>query len=112
IVARRDVGLLKLLDGGHQDLGDVASAIGSEVPAGVGLGNHAASAALAARRKSIIFRWSLMPGADSMREHASTPQGRASATARATLEASRPPAMMIRLVQRAARRQSKLWPAP
>src|SRR5262249_5445410 len=112
VLTSLQVRLFQFLDGRHQHFGDVAPAIGTEVPGGIRLLHHAASAALAARRKSIIFRWSLMPGALSMREHASTPQGFASSMARATLPASSPPATIMRLALRPASCQSKVWPAP
>ena len=96
IVARLQIGGLEFFNRRHQDFGDVAPAVGSEVSAGIGLRSHARSAALAASRKSIIFMWSFIPGDDSMREQESTPQGWASEMARATLEASRPPARMMR----------------
>ena len=62
VVARREIGGFEFFDGRHQDFGDVAPAVGSEVSAGIGLGGHAPSAALAACRKSIIFMWSFFPG--------------------------------------------------
>ena len=67
-------------------------------------------------RNAFIFSWSFLPGADSMREHASTPQGRTRATACATLEASSPPARMIAgrdwPATHAASAQSKVLPEP
>ena len=83
IFARLEVGGFEFFEGRHQDFGDVAPAVGSEVSAGIGLGGHAPSAALAACRKSIIFMWSFFPGELSMREQESTPQGWASEMARA-----------------------------
>ena len=112
VFARREIGGFEFFDGRHQDFGDVAPAVGSEVSAGIGLGGHAPSAALAACRKSIIFMWSFFPGELSMREQESTPQGWASEMARATLEASRPPATMMRWRALRARAQSKVCPAP
>src|ERR1019366_8049386 len=112
VVARNEVGGFEFLNRRHEDFGDVAPAVGSEVPAGIGLGSHAPSAAWAACRKPIIFMWSFFPGEDSMREQESTPQGRAIETARATLEASKPPATMMRWRAPRARFQSNESPAP
>jgi len=55
VVAGFEVRSLEFFDRGHEDFGNVAAAVRSEVSAGIGLGDHAASAALAARRKSVIF---------------------------------------------------------
>ncbi len=55
------------------------------MPARVRLRRHRPSAARAACRNPYIFSRSFLPGALSMREHASTPHGWASSTARATL---------------------------
>ena len=49
--------------------------IAPERAAGIGLRGHAPSAALAASRNAVILWWSFLPGALSMREQASTPQG-------------------------------------
>ena len=40
VVARRQIGSLQFFDGRHQDFGDIAAAVRSEVPAGVGFGSH------------------------------------------------------------------------
>ena len=62
VLARREIGGFEFFNRRHQDFGDVAPAVGSEVSAGIGLRSHASSAALAACRKSIIFMWSFFPG--------------------------------------------------
>src|SRR5207247_1389303 len=115
IVTCFEVRVLELFYGCHKDLGHVAPAVGSEMAAGIGLGGHRRPPeecpeesghgrlkACATLRKACILRWSLMPGADSMREQASTPQGCASAMARATFSESSPPAMMMRSPEAAA----------
>jgi hypothetical protein len=40
IVTRFEIGVFELFDGGHENLGDVAPAVGSEVSAGIRLGGH------------------------------------------------------------------------
>src|SRR5262249_45475063 len=41
VATRREVGVLQLFDGRHQNFGDVAPAVRAEVSAGIGLGGHA-----------------------------------------------------------------------
>ncbi len=112
ILARFQIGRLQFFDRRHQHFGHVPSAVRSEVPALVRLRCHRCRASRAACRNSLIFLWSFFPGALSMREQASTPHGRANATAAATFDASSPPATMMRQDARAARYQSKALPAP
>src|SRR5579883_28822 len=93
ILARGEVGLLEFFERGHQDLGNVAATVRSEMSGRVWLRRgHAASATL---MNVVIFSWSFTPGDFSRREQASTPQGWASWMAWRTLETSRPPAITI-----------------
>ena len=112
VLPRREVRGFQFFERGHQDFRHVPPAVRSEVPALVRLRGQHWNAFRAAWMNSVIFRWSLIPGALSMREHASTPQGLACATALTTLDASRPPARMIFLPLERAMRQSKGTPAP
>src|SRR5262249_48842760 len=112
---RFEIGVLQLLDRRHQNFGDVLAAVRPEVSAWIrlrGQAGHASSAARAAFKYSRILLCSLIPGDDSRREQASTPQGCATAIARPTFSASSPPARMIRNPVAAATDQSTGTPAP
>ena len=72
-----------------------------------------AAAAIAACRNSLIFLWSFLPGALSMREQASTPQGCASAMACGHVGGIQAAGQTImRPRRRAASVQSNARPAP
>ena len=74
IVPRFEIRLLQFFERRHQNFGNVAAAVGSEMSGGIGLRRRhdAESAAFTNLR---IFSWSFRPGDFSMREQASTPQG-------------------------------------
>src|SRR5437667_355774 len=100
VTLRRRVRALQLDERAHERLGDEPAAVAAEVPARVGQPRHAC---FAAAMKSRSFTGSFLPGAASTPEFTSTPYGRATAIASATLSGVRPAERMMRPRAEAAR---------
>jgi hypothetical protein len=80
VLASGEVGSLELFQGRHEDFGDLASAIGAKVAAGIGLSDGWGQAWFKARgwhafRNRARRAGSFLPGVDSSDELASMPQG-------------------------------------
>src|SRR6185312_3848092 len=107
VLLRFEISVLQLFERRHQHFRNVASAIGTEVAAGIRLRNHERRAASI---NCFMRTRSFLPGDDSMREQTSTPQGCACSMAARTLFSSSPPATMILRGSPAASFQSNPLP--
>src|SRR5262249_26810750 len=93
VATGRRVRLLQLDERSHPGLRHEAAAEAAEAAGGVGPALHARRASSTKRR---TLSGSLRPGEASTPESTSTPYGRTTATARATLSGVSPPERMIR----------------